>query len=125
VELLACSSASPALHPSSYILLSCVQRERTEDAEERRNNPKKRKEDEIDAENKYGPMQKLCPHNRPKNACSECMGCPHGKRRQNCKDCNAGSRQWCHHGKRRHDCQDCSGCTHGRIKRCVSIVSKT
>jgi len=107
----------PFMHAADKALRDAKKRERTEDAEERRNNPKKRKEDEIDAEDKYGPMQKLCPHNRPKNACSECMGCPHGKRRQNCKDCNAGSRQWCHHGKRRHDCQDCSGCTHGRIKR--------
>ena len=70
-----------------------------------------------DSEDEGGVAHKLCPHNKLRSTCIECMNCPHGKRRQNCKDCNANSRQWCAHGKRRHDCQECSGCPHGKIKR--------
>ncbi len=62
----------------------------------------------------------LCPHNRRKTLCPDCMGgsiCTHGKQKSWCTLC--GGNALCVHGKPKSRCAQCGGkglCVHSRVR---------
>lgn len=65
----------------------------------------------------------MCPHNKIKTNCRDCLGkiyCVHDRRKARCKEC--GGSDYCIHNRRKARCKTCGGrecCIHDRnVYRC-------